>query len=518
MKNRSLTFKFTLMFAAFTLLTLTISSLLSYANQINLYKEQREESIRYVASYLEEVLTSDGDDFAWWQEFFVKNYKDLNVPYNFGANEIQQARHKYENLFSKAFPGKILGIDIAFNDLPKEIKAAYTIYKHEYYLDKFEQACKRFKLAYVEYLIPDSNTGQIMYALDALRDEKIVNGKKYIELGITVPHSLDDHKTEWEAWTSGIQTTGYDTFDNEFGKTYAYYMPLYIGTQKLGLIGVEVFISAVNKGILNATIRQMLMISGVLILFMVFLLFIIRSKFIRKLIILQNAIDEYSKTKKTEIAETLLKDVTNKDEISTIIAKFAEMIYKLETYMKHLVKTRQDLQVSQKRVQEMSELATKDALTGIRNKTGYDKEVKRIEWEMSAGLQDIGVAMIDLNFLKRINDTYGHDKGNMAIISLCKIVCNIFEHSPVFRIGGDEFVAILKGNDLIHINELTTEFNRQLKELQDNPNLEYWEKTSAAIGYAIFNPETDASYDNIFKRADAEMYKNKKAMKAVREN
>ena len=70
------------MFAAFTLLTLTISSLLSYANQINLYKEQREESIRYVASYLEEVLTSDGDDFAWWQEFFVKNYKDLNVPYN----------------------------------------------------------------------------------------------------------------------------------------------------------------------------------------------------------------------------------------------------------------------------------------------------------------------------------------------------------------------------------------------------------------------------------------------------
>ena len=70
MKNRSLTFKFTLMFAAFTLLTLTISSLLSYANQINLYKEQREESIRYVASYLEEVLTSDGDDFAWWHYSF----------------------------------------------------------------------------------------------------------------------------------------------------------------------------------------------------------------------------------------------------------------------------------------------------------------------------------------------------------------------------------------------------------------------------------------------------------------
>ena len=517
MKNRRLTFKFTMMFLAFTLLTLAISSILSYQNQLALYKKQREESIRYVASYLEEVITSDGEDFAWWQDYFVKNYKNLNVPHGFGPKEIQEARHEYENLFTKNYPGKILGVDISFSELSEEVKSAYTIYRHEYYLDKFEQARDRFDLAYVEYIIPDSKAGTIMYALDAMRDEKVVGTQKFIELGITVSHTLEEHKTEWEAWNSGIQPTGYDVFDNEFGKTYAYYMPLYIGTKKLGLIGVEVDISAVNKEILHATIRQMLMIGGVLILFMFFLLSLIRSRYIRKLIALRNAIEEYSKSKNTEIAESLLGNVNNKDEISTIIAKFAEMIYELETYMKNLVKTRQDLQDTKQKAAELGELAIKDSLTGIRNKTGYDNEIRKIEWEMASGLKKLGVVMIDLNFLKRINDTYGHDKGDVAIVSLSRIVCHIFDHSPVFRIGGDEFVVILKGHDLENINDLIQEFKRRLKALQDDPALEYWEKTSAAIGYAVYNPEIDNSYENIFKRADNEMYKNKKEMKAIRE-
>ncbi len=200
------------------------------------------------------------------------------------------------------------------------------------------------------------------------------------------------------------------------------------------------------------------------------------------------------------------------------MAKLAEMIYELESYMRNLTKTQHDLHDSQKKALEMSELAIKDTLTGIRNKTGYDKEVQKIKWEMAGGLKKIGVAMIDLNFLKKINDTFGHEKGNIAIISLCKIVCHIFEHSPVFRIGGDEFVVILKGQDLEHIDELIAEFYAQIARIQSDSTLEYWEKTSAAIGYSLYDPEKDSSYENIFKRADAEMYKAKKEMKAMRKN
>ena len=518
MKKQTLTFKFTLMFAAFTLLTLLISSFLSYMNQMKLYKTQREESIQYVADYLEQIVKLDGDDFLNFQNFFIANYKDFKIPKDFDENDVLLNRQIYESMFAKNYPGKTLGKDIEFDELSYDLKKAFALYRYEYYRIKFEQAAKSFNIAYAYYLVPTGEPEHMYWFLDVARDPE-EEGSPYLYLCYDVLDPVDKHRCMWEAWETGKRPSGYDIYDETFqyGSTYAYYSPLIISGQKIGVIGVEVSIGNVNSAIFHATIRQMIMIGGVLIIFTIILLFIIRTNYIRKLVKLRNIIEDYSQNKDAKIAETLAGEVTNHDEISTIMAKFAEMIYEIESYIENLTKTRLDLLNKQKQVIEMSELANKDSLTGIRNKTAYDKEVKKLEWEMSSGLKELGVAMIDLNFLKRINDTYGHDKGNVAIISLCKLVCHIFEHSPVFRIGGDEFVVILKGHDLKHVDELIEEFNQKLKELHENPVLEYWEKTSAAIGYAVYNPEIDSAYDNIFKRADSEMYKVKKAMKAVRE-
>ena len=340
--------------------------------------------------------------------------------------------------------------------------------------------------------------------------------KKYINLGISAKYPKESHQCLWEAWETGKTPSGYDEFNNEWGKTYAYYTPLIINGQKLGIIGVEIDISNIDREIFKATMRHMGTICSVLIFFMLLLLLIIRSNYIRKLIVMQQMIEEYSQTKNPKVAEKLSLEITNTDEISVIMKKFADMIYQLDQYMDSLTKTQQHLHDTQQRAMEMSLLAIKDPLTGIRNKTGYDKEVENIERELSGGMNEIGVAMVDLNFLKKLNDNYGHDKGNVAIKTLSKIICNVFSHSPVFRIGGDEFVVILKGHDLEHIDELDTQFKEQLKEHQTNPYYAYWERVSAAIGYAIYNPKQDSGYESLFKRADAEMYKAKKTMKAMR--
>ena len=142
--------------------------------------------------------------------------------------------------------------------------------------------------------------------------------------------------------------------------------------------------------------------------------------------------------------------------------------------------------------------------------------MQKLEWDLADGETDFGIAMIDLNFLKRINDTYGHEQGNYAIKKLCYIVCHVFEHSPVFRIGGDEFVAILRGHDFDNREDLVEEFKVQLEMLKADDTLEPWEKVSAAIGVAIYDKIRDSSVDNVFKRADQLMYENKKEMKAVR--
>ncbi len=519
MKKSTLSFKFSLMFAAFTLITLAISSILSYMNQMRLYKSQREESIQFVASYLEELLVADDIYFVWYQDYFLKKAETLLVPHDFDSMAVQDARHEYEEALAKDFPGKVLGTDIEFEELSEKTKDAYEIYSHEYYLAAFEKAREMFDLASIYYIVPKNDGSEnVVLVLDSVREEKAHNGKKYINLGIAKNYPKEEHERLWEAWNTGKRPSGYDIFESKKGKTYAYYTPLFINGQKLGVIDVEVEVSTVTNAIIMATIRQMLMIGVILVLSMILLLVFIRMHYIKKLVKLQKSIEDYSVHKDPKIAESLIEEVTNKDEISSIMAKLAEMIYELESYMRNLTKTQHDLHDSQKKALEMSELAIKDTLTGIRNKTGYDKEVQKIKWEMAGGLKKIGVAMIDLNFLKKINDTFGHEKGNIAIISLCKIVCHIFEHSPVFRIGGDEFVVILKGQDLEHIDELIAEFYAQIARIQSDSTLEYWGKTSAAIGYSLYDPEKDSSYENIFKRADAEMYKAKKEMKAMRKN
>ena len=123
--------------------------------------------------------------------------------------------------------------------------------------------------------------------------------------------------------------------------------------------------------------------------------------------------------------------------------------------------------------------------------------------------------MVDLNFLKKINDNYGHEQGDAAIKKLCHIICHTFKHSPVFRIGGDEFAIVLEKEDFENIENLVQKFNAQLDLLSKDENLQYWEYVSAALGYALFRPN-DTCVADVFRRADQNMYERKKQMKAER--
>ena len=198
------------------------------------------------------------------------------------------------------------------------------------------------------------------------------------------------------------------------------------------------------------------------------------------------------------------------DEIGDMSVHLNDMVDQLKTTLIKLKDT-------EEQADAMAELASRDSLTGIRNKTAYDSYIQNNEKSFLTDKEGFGFAMIDLNYLKKTNDTYGHDKGNVLIIKLCQTVCTVFVHSPVFRIGGDEFIVVLKGKDYQDIEALLKEFNATLDGFAKDPSLQPWEKVSAAIGYALYNRETDKSIDDVFKRADQAMYECKTRMKAHRD-
>ena len=154
--------------------------------------------------------------------------------------------------------------------------------------------------------------------------------------------------------------------------------------------------------------------------------------------------------------------------------------------------------------------AYKDGLTNVRNKLAYLETLDELETEIENGeLKGYGIVVFDVNGLKTVNDTLGHEAGDTYIKRGCSIICSLFSHSPVFRIGGDEFVAILKGIDYENREELVKTFKKTVDD-----NLENGEVV-ISCGLAIYNPETDSSYNDVFRRADVLMYEHKRMLKAV---
>ncbi|MBQ9008211.1 MAG: diguanylate cyclase [Clostridia bacterium] len=198
--------------------------------------------------------------------------------------------------------------------------------------------------------------------------------------------------------------------------------------------------------------------------------------------------------------------VRRNDEIGDVTSQMNEMVDRLQFTMRELLS-------SQQHADAMSRLATVDALTGVRNKTAYDERIRIVEKELAEGKTEFGLVMIDLNYLKVINDNYGHEKGNVAIKTLCKLICEVFAHSPVFRIGGDEFVVLLEGADYQNVDNLLAQFKNRVRQLDEDKTLAPWTRVSAAIGYARYDARKDTGTDSVLARADQEMYRCKGDMK-----
>ena len=209
-------------------------------------------------------------------------------------------------------------------------------------------------------------------------------------------------------------------------------------------------------------------------------------------------------------------DICTGDEVENLYRAFLKTTEDSMNYVENLLHAKVEVEVMKEQVSAMDELAYKDALTGVRNKTAYDQYIMRLEGEIFRGEAAFGIVMIDLNYLKRINDTYGHEQGNTYLKQCCELVCAVFDHSPVFRVGGDEFIAVLEKNDLKERDTLIAQLKAEMKKRADSKLLEPWEQVSAAVGLAVYEPGKDRSADDVFKRADKAMYADKLAMKAVR--
>lgn len=161
---------------------------------------------------------------------------------------------------------------------------------------------------------------------------------------------------------------------------------------------------------------------------------------------------------------------------------------------------------------EMSNAET-DSLTKVLNKGAFNSRVK--EYMTLNPHKNIGVFMIDLNYFKEVNDRFGHQTGDMILMEAANYLKEVFsgENSIVGRIGGDEFMALVKEveseQSLIEIKkELNKNFRLYISDPQDFPVV------TASVGYTYAN--CSENYEDVFRRADFAMYDEKKLIHAKR--
>ena len=192
--------------------------------------------------------------------------------------------------------------------------------------------------------------------------------------------------------------------------------------------------------------------------------------------------------------------VNTKDEIGTLSAVLSETYAKIQEYTAYI-----------------NALAYKDSLTNIKNTTAYSEMIKELNDGIGLNNSLFGVLVADINNLKITNDNYGHDIGDELIIRTSKLLTETFKDSPVFRVGGDEFVVILQNMDFVNHLSLLEKFD----EICSKEVITVGEEkltVSVAKGVASYNPETDKAYKDVFARADQAMYNNKEEMKKAQKN
>ena len=161
-----------------------------------------------------------------------------------------------------------------------------------------------------------------------------------------------------------------------------------------------------------------------------------------------------------------------------------------------------------KKTKKALQLADIDVMTQVLNRNAYEKKIGMLENNVKL-CTDIHITACDVNFLKYINDNFGHEKGDEAIVRCAKsLITAAGSKGIVYRIGGDEFICI---SNISLDQNIKEELEKETKKDNGYP-------FSIAVGFAHFEKDKDLNIKDVITRGDQEMYNNKQRIKAEHED
>lgn len=160
----------------------------------------------------------------------------------------------------------------------------------------------------------------------------------------------------------------------------------------------------------------------------------------------------------------------------------------------------------------LSDLAINDGLTKIHNRRYFD-EVLAVEWKRTKREKSpLSLIMLDIDFFKKYNDTYGHQAGDESLIKVAKALTKSLRRPAdmVARYGGEEFVIVLPNVELEDAVKLSEKIRAKIEDLEIEHKLSSINKfLTMSLGVVSIIPSLDSTPEELLNRADKALYNAK---------
>jgi diguanylate cyclase (GGDEF)-like protein/PAS domain S-box-containing protein len=188
---------------------------------------------------------------------------------------------------------------------------------------------------------------------------------------------------------------------------------------------------------------------------------------------------------------------------------------RIQATARDVTQRRRDTEALVMRADEMKTLSLRDELTGLYNRRGFFELAEQAERVVARERRSLAVVFIDMDGLKPINDLFGHDAGDQAIIETAKLLQSVCRASDVLsRLGGDEFAVLAINLDPTSFNAFRARTELALAARNARADLPF--ELSFSLGAAFRATDHDEPFETLVARADAAMYAQKRARRAER--
>ena len=313
----------------------------------------------------------------------------------------------------------------------------------------------------------------------------------------------------------GVAAVDKKAYKDEWGRFYSAYSPVFDSDHKVaGIVGVD-FSAKWYDGKLNNNKAVSLIILMMALTIGILLSFIVMSQNRKRFAAMMKEIeqidfatdrinDSIMKTSikkldflpdtESNLLKTLAGGEENKqsaihDEYEEVTSDLHSVCLKLNKYIKFIDSN-----------------LYKDELTNVFNKAAYKNAIKALDEDINNN-PSFSVAFFDLIGLNNINAKFGFEAGDEMMFHAARLLKKVFGNDNIFRVAGDEFIALMKDKGELDMEELFTALDKELKEF--NTSKKIANELGISKGTNTYKPGEHKNYRNVFLIARDNMKKDK---------